>query len=71
LIPVLIITPLVFLGGSFYSVTNGLPRSGQTISLFQTVVYLISASAAFLTTADVARRRLSLLAISLFRCALS
>ncbi|MEM0938083.1 MAG: ABC transporter permease [Pseudomonadota bacterium] len=41
LIPLLIITPLVFLGGSFYSVSM-LPPVWQTISLFNPVVYLIS-----------------------------
>ena len=40
-IPLLIITPLTFLGGSFYSV-NMLPPVWQTISLFNPVVYLIS-----------------------------
>ena len=41
LIPLLVITPLVFLGGSFYSVSM-LPPAWQTISLFNPVVYLIS-----------------------------
>ena len=41
LIPMLIITPLVFLGGSFYSVSM-LPPAWQTITLFNPVVYLIS-----------------------------
>jgi ABC-2 type transport system permease protein len=40
-IPLLIITPLTFLGGSFYSV-NMLPPFWQTVSLFNPVVYLIS-----------------------------
>src|SRR5262252_9387180 len=40
-IPLLIITPLTFLGGSFYSV-NVLPPAWQTVSLFNPVVYLIS-----------------------------
>jgi ABC-2 type transport system permease protein len=40
-IPLLIITPLTFLGGSFYSV-NVLPPPWQTVSLFNPVVYLIS-----------------------------
>ena len=40
-IPLLIITPLVFLGGSFYSV-NMLPPFWQTVTLFNPVVYLIS-----------------------------
>ena len=41
LIPMLIITPLVFLGGSFYSVSM-LPPAWQTVTLFNPVVYLIS-----------------------------
>ena len=41
LIPLLIITPLVFLGGSFYSVSM-LPPVWQTVTLFNPVVYLIS-----------------------------
>ena len=41
LIPLLIITPLVFLGGSFYSVSM-LPPAWQTVTLFNPVLYLIS-----------------------------
>jgi ABC-2 type transport system permease protein len=41
LIPMLVITPLVFLGGSFYSVSM-LPPVWQTITLFNPVVYLVS-----------------------------
>jgi len=41
LIPSLIITPLVFLGGSFYSV-DMLPAAWQKISLLNPVLYLIS-----------------------------
>ena len=40
-IPLLVITPLTFLGGSFYSI-NMLPPIWQTIALFNPVVYLIS-----------------------------
>ncbi|MEH6664532.1 MAG: ABC transporter permease [Brevundimonas sp.] len=40
-IPMLIITPLTFLGGSFYSI-DMLPGVWRTISLFNPVVYLIS-----------------------------
>jgi len=40
-IPLLVITPLTFLGGSFYSV-NMLPPFWQQVSLFNPVVYLIS-----------------------------
>ncbi|CAN5696055.1 ABC transporter permease [soil metagenome] len=42
LVPFLIVTPLIFLGGSFYSV-DMLPPIWQTITLFNPVVYLISA----------------------------
>ncbi|MCB1214660.1 MAG: ABC transporter permease [Deltaproteobacteria bacterium] len=41
IIPLLIITPLTFLGGSFYSIKM-LPPLWQKISLFNPVVYLIS-----------------------------
>jgi ABC-2 type transport system permease protein len=41
LVPLLIVTPLTFLGGSFYSVSM-LPPFWQTVSLFNPVVYLIS-----------------------------
>jgi ABC-2 type transport system permease protein len=41
LVPFLIVTPLIFLGGSFYSV-NMLPPFWQTVTLFNPVVYLIS-----------------------------
>lgn len=40
-IPMLIVTPLTFLGGAFYSI-NMLPPVWQTITLFNPVVYLIS-----------------------------
>ena len=41
LIPILVITPLVFLGGSFYSI-NMLPELWQKISLLNPVLYLVS-----------------------------
>ncbi|HJQ62924.1 MAG TPA: ABC transporter permease [Burkholderiales bacterium] len=41
LIPLLVITPLTFLGGSFYSI-DMLPPPWQTVSLFNPVVYLVS-----------------------------
>src|SRR5689334_24922912 len=41
IIPLLILTPLTFLGGSFYSI-NVLPPFWQTVSLFNPIVYLIS-----------------------------
>ena len=41
LIPMLVITPLVFLGGSFYSI-HMLPNFWKTVSLFNPVLYLVS-----------------------------
>ncbi|WP_116082830.1 ABC transporter permease [Tropicimonas sp. IMCC34011] len=41
LVPLLIITPLVFLGGSFYSVSM-LPEGWRTVTFFNPVLYLIS-----------------------------
>jgi ABC-2 type transport system permease protein len=65
LIPLLVITPLVFLGGSFYSVSM-LPPVWQTITMFNPVVYLISGFRwAFFGQADVPIG-LSLLAIAFF-----
>ncbi|MGH1458734.1 MAG: ABC transporter permease [Paracoccaceae bacterium] len=65
LIPLLVITPLVFLGGSFYSIKM-LPPIWQTITLFNPVVYLISGFRwAFFGVQDV-DIGLSLLAIAGF-----
>ena len=41
-VPLLIITPLTFLGGTFYSISV-LPPAWQTVTLFNPVVYLVSA----------------------------
>ena len=41
LIPLLVVTPLTFLGGSFYSI-DMLPPAWRTISLFNPVLYLVS-----------------------------
>jgi|TARA_B110000211_G_scaffold53388_1_gene58949 ABC-2 type transport system permease protein len=41
LIPLLIVTPMVFLGGAFYSI-DMLPSAWQTVTMFNPVVYLIS-----------------------------
>ena len=41
IVPALIVTPLAFLGGSFYSIEM-LPPFWQTVSLFNPMVYLIS-----------------------------
>ena len=40
-VPLLIVTPLTFLGGSFYSISM-LPPFWQTVTLFNPVVYLVS-----------------------------
>jgi ABC-2 type transport system permease protein len=42
IVPMLIVTPLTFLGGSFYSI-NMLPPIWQKVALFNPVVYLVSA----------------------------
>jgi ABC-2 type transport system permease protein len=53
LVPLLIVTPLTFLGGSFYSI-DMLPGIWRTITLFNPVVYLISGFRwSFFGTADV------------------
>jgi len=52
-VPLLIVTPLTFLGGSFYSIKM-LPPIWQTVSLFNPVVYLVSGFRwCFLGQADV------------------
>ncbi|MDX3895710.1 ABC transporter permease [Pusillimonas sp.] len=53
LVPLLIITPLTFLGGSFYSI-DMLPPVWQTVTLFNPVVYLVSGFRwSFYSIADV------------------
>jgi ABC-2 type transport system permease protein len=53
-IPMLVVTPLTFLGGAFYSI-DMLPGGWRTFSLFNPVVYLISGFRwSFYGTADVA-----------------
>ena len=65
LVPMLILTPLVFLGGSFYSIEM-LPPVWQQITLFNPVLYLISGLRwSFFGNADVGIHY-SLLAIGLF-----
>ena len=65
LIPLLVITPLVFLGGSFYSISM-LPPAWQIVTRFNPVVYLISGFRwSFFGQADVSIG-VSLAAISLF-----
>ena len=54
LIPMLVVTPLTFLGGAFYSI-DMLPARWRTVALFNPVVYLVSGFRwAFYDTADVA-----------------
>ena len=65
LIPMLVITPLVFLGGSFYCISM-LPEFWQKVSFFNPVVYLISGFRwSFFGSSDVAIE-ISLMAILLF-----
>ena len=64
-VPTLIITPLVFLGGSFYSI-DMLPSAWQTVSLFNPAMYLISGFRwAFFGIAEVSIE-LSVFAVLLF-----
>ena len=52
-VPLLVITPLTFLGGTFYSISL-LPPAWQTVTLFNPVVYLVSAFRwSFYEVADV------------------
>lgn len=65
LVPLLIVTPLVFLGGAFYSVSM-LPPAWQTVTLFNPVLYLISGFRwSFFGVADVPVG-LSIAAITVF-----
>ncbi|EWM43368.1 ABC-2 type transporter family protein [Bordetella holmesii 41130] len=53
IIPLMIITPLTFLGGTFYSIKM-LPPFWQTVTLFNPVVYLVSGFRwSFFGSADV------------------
>ena len=72
LIPLIVITPLVFLGGSFYSI-NMLPLFWQKVSLLNPVVYLISGFRwAFYGTGDVSlTTSLLVIAVILASCVLS
>jgi ABC-2 type transport system permease protein len=64
-VPLLIITPLTFLGGSFYSISV-LPPAWQTVALFNPVVYLVSGFRwSFFEIADV-NVAVSLAATALF-----
>ena len=65
IVPMLIITPLVFLGGSFYSISM-LPDFWQKVSFFNPVVYLISGFRwSFYGSSDVGIE-ISLIAIVIF-----
>ena len=65
LVPMLVITPLVFLGGSFYSISM-LPEIWQNISMFNPVLYIISGFRwTFFNTSEIGICT-STLAISLF-----
>ena len=65
IVPMLVVTPLVFLGGSFYSI-DMLPGVWQKIALFNPVVYLVSGFRwSFFEQADVPIG-LSLMAVSAF-----
>ncbi len=56
LIPVLVVTPLTFLGGAFYSI-DMLPPTWRAVSLFNPIVYLVSGLRwSFYETADVGVR---------------
>jgi len=67
-VPMLIITPLTFLGGTFYSI-DVLPPAWQTVALFNPVVYLISGFRwSFFEIADV-HVGVSLAMVSIFLAA--
>jgi ABC-2 type transport system permease protein len=54
IVPILVVMPLTFLGGTFYSISM-LPPAWQTVSLFNPIVYLISGFRwSFYENADVA-----------------
>ena len=68
-VPLLILTPLTFLGGTFYSI-DVLPPFWQTVTLFNPVVYLISGFRwSFFGTADVSvALSLAMTLVFLFAC---
>lgn len=67
LVPLLVITPLTFLGGTFYSL-DVLPPFWRTVSLFNPVVYLVSGFRwSFYSSSDVSVE-VSLMMIGLFLC---
>ncbi|QJU56526.1 ABC transporter permease [Sphingomonas sp. AP4-R1] len=53
IVPLMVVTPLTFLGGTFYSI-DMLPEPWRTITLFNPIVYLVNSFRwAFYDTADV------------------
>ena len=67
-VPLLVVTPLTFLGGTFYSI-HVLPPAWQTITLFNPVIYLVSGFRwSFFEIADV-NVAVSIAMIGLFLCA--
>jgi ABC-2 type transport system permease protein len=70
-IPMLVITPLTFLGGAFYSI-DMLPPAWRTFSLFNPIVYLISGFRwSFYGTADVGVGRSLAMTVGIFALALA
>ncbi len=69
IIPLVIITPLAFLGGTFYSI-DMLPPAWRTVTLFNPVVYLVSGFRwSFYENADVDMRlSVGMIALFLFAC---
>jgi ABC-2 type transport system permease protein len=69
MIPFLIVTPLTFLGGAFYSI-DMLPQFWRTVTLFNPIVYLISGFRwSFYGTADVAvGTSLAMIVVFLIAC---
>lgn len=69
IIPLLIVTPLTFLGGSFYSI-DMLPPAWRTVTLFNPVVYLVSGFRwSFYESADVdVRLSVGMIALFLVTC---
>ena len=72
IIPLLVVTPLTFLGGTFYSI-HVLPPAWQKVTLFNPVVYLVSGFRwSFFNIADVSvRLSLFMTAFFLVACMLA
>ena len=69
IIPLVIVTPLAFLGGTFYSI-DMLPPAWRTVTLFNPVVYLVSGFRwSFYENADVdVTLSVGIIALILFAC---